>query len=871
MKVALYIYIDGDAKRLELFDDEKISVTQNVQNFQDIAKIFADYSQAFTIPCSPTNNAILSHWYNNSVDGGFDHRYRYDGFIKIDTLTFKVGSFQLNNVILKDRRPESYSVTFFGKVKQIKDLIGDDKLKDLDYSALNINYNPTTVKNIIEATSFQSLQFPIIAHDRLYTYGGGASTDVTTNTGAIVWNSLFPAVSCLYIIQLMELKYGFEFPFTTDNNFIYSDPFKFLFLLYKNAETMSVRAEKVKVNFTTKPSGLLGLNLTTDRLSANYFQQWVRTADSVTYSGNLINLLVGVQGSGSVPYRLIIHRNGQLVYTSQTFAGNSGNININNLITFNASDYLEFFVESDAPMNFTFNLSCQFRKTIGVGNIITETFAVNTPTQSTASVIDLANYAPDIKCFDFLMGLVKMFNLVIIPQSEDKFTILPLEEWYNRGNKIDLSEYIIADSVTVQPPKIFKEINFKHQKSEAVTNYGFRETFGATRGYDWGDLSLVTDFNTTTEKYSVETPFEDVLWERNELHWATMKNKDLQNYIPKGMLMYLGIINAGLPVGFKYFNGTSYDTITSYAQLGNERTTDFGQTVSVNWAIETNVFFNQELSTGLYDLYYNQMIQGLYNVRARLLKCKAILPTVQLLSLKLNDRVIIKQKRYVINNLTTDLTTGETDLELLTDFRALPLDQNGNVQGVTNVNQITFTPDNPEANVKFIKSEFDNFDIIDSGDWLSGAYPVSSGNTGTVDLTLDPSENLDTSPRYSAIPAIYYDSDSNTYDLFLPVEQTSYFPRGKFAEEEEIIIDNTAQVINPEIFIGLNTNFDVEMPLGVLWATATNLINQVTDVVFPITISANGTGVDRGFFLIITYTSPLGTIYQKLLSITQNA
>lgn len=871
MKVSLYIYIDGNAKRLELFDDEKISVTQNVQNFQDIAKLFADYSQAFTIPCSPNNNAILSHWYNNSVDGGFDHRYRYDGFIKIDTLTFKVGSFQLNNVTLKDRQPESYNVTFFGKVKQIKDLIGDDKLKDLDYSALNINYTPTTVKNIIEATSFQSLQFPIIAHDRLYTYGGGASTDVTTNTGAIVWNSLFPAVSCLYIIQLMELKYGFEFPFTTDNNFLYSDPFRFLFLLFKNAETMSARTEKVKVNFTTKPSGLLGLDLATDRLSANYFQQWVRTADGVTYNGNLINLLVGVQGSGSVPYRLIIHRNGQLVYTSPTFTAGSGNININNLITFNTSDYLEFFVESDSPMTFFVRLICQFRKTVSFGNDVNETFVVDSPTQSTNSVIDLANYAPDIKCYDFLMGLVKMFNLVIVPQSEDKFTILPLEEWYNRGNKIDLSEYIIADSVTVQPPKIFKEINFKHQKSEAVTNYGFRETFGVNRGYDWGDLNFITDFDTTTEKYSVETPFEDVLWERNGLHWATLKNKDLQNYIPKGMLMYLNNLNLGLPVGFKYFNGTTYDTITNYAQLGNERITANGQQVSINWGIEGNVFNNTGLTTGLYDLYYNQMIQGLYNVRARVLKCKAILPTVQLLSLKLNDRVIIKQKRYVINNITTDLTTGETDLELLTDFRALPIDANGNVNGVTNVSQIGFTAGNPNANVTFIKGEFEQFDIIDSGDWLSGAYPISGGNTGTVDLTLEPPENLDTAPRYSAIPAVYYDADANTYDLFLPVEQASYFPRGAFAEEEEIEIDNTAQVINPEIFIGLNTDFDVEMPVGVLWATATNLTNQVADVVFPITVTANVTGLQRGFFLVITYTSPLGTIYQKLLSITQNA
>jgi len=38
-------------------------------------------------------------------------------------------------------------------------------------------------------------------------------------------------------------------------------------------------------------------------------------------------------------------------------------------------------------------------------------------------------------------------------------------------------------------------------------------------------------------------------------------------------------------------------------------------------------------------------------------------------ALKLNDRLIIRDKRYIINSFTTDLTTGEVDLELLNDFR----------------------------------------------------------------------------------------------------------------------------------------------------------------------------------------------------------
>jgi len=38
-------------------------------------------------------------------------------------------------------------------------------------------------------------------------------------------------------------------------------------------------------------------------------------------------------------------------------------------------------------------------------------------------------------------------------------------------------------------------------------------------------------------------------------------------------------------------------------------------------------------------------------------------------TLRLKDRIIIRDKRYIINSMNIDLTTGETTLELLTDFR----------------------------------------------------------------------------------------------------------------------------------------------------------------------------------------------------------
>jgi hypothetical protein len=69
-----------------MFNDEKVSVTSSIQNYSDIGKLFTDYSQSFTIPASPTNNAIFSHWYESEVDGGYDARIRYNAFLEIDTV-----------------------------------------------------------------------------------------------------------------------------------------------------------------------------------------------------------------------------------------------------------------------------------------------------------------------------------------------------------------------------------------------------------------------------------------------------------------------------------------------------------------------------------------------------------------------------------------------------------------------------------------------------------------------------------------------------------------------------------------------------------------------------------------------------------------
>ena len=58
----------------------------------------------------------------------------------------------------------------------------------------------------------------------------------------------------------------------------------------------------------------------------------------------------------------------------------------------------------------------------------------------------------------------------------------------------------------------------------------------------------------------------------------------------------------------------------------------------------------------------------LFNPKNRLTTIKANLPVSILTGLQLNDRLIIRDKRYLINEMKTNLVTGETTFQLLNDF-----------------------------------------------------------------------------------------------------------------------------------------------------------------------------------------------------------
>ena len=304
------------AQRIELFSDEKISITSSVQDIADVSKAKTDFTQSFTIPASQTNNVIFKHWYESAIDGGFDQRVRYNGFIEIDTIPFREGGFSLNSVNFKDNKPDSYNITFFGNAKSIKDLLKEDKLSSLDFSDLNHAFNSTQVINRITSDS-ESVAYPLFAHNRLYDYDNASANDITTNSGAIVWNTLFPAISLATILQKIEDKYGLTFQGAFTNYVQFAK----LWMLFKNAETLVVPTEPQKINFDAKTGGTNNeINLTTDEIG---------------FEGGFVannRLRIRIEPTDlTIIYSVLVYKNGVLFNDFQNLKGNTLNTFFNGL------------------------------------------------------------------------------------------------------------------------------------------------------------------------------------------------------------------------------------------------------------------------------------------------------------------------------------------------------------------------------------------------------------------------------------------------------------------------------------------------------------------------------------------------------------
>jgi len=649
-KVSIYV----DNQLIDLFQDEKIEVKSSVQDIQDIAKVFTDFSQSFTVPASDNNNDIFGFYYNNDLDT-FNANTRVNCRIEIDMVPFREGRLQLEGSTVVNNQVQNYKVSFYGDVVTLKDLFADEKLRDLDYSSLSTVYDGATVQASITTTTPLDVRFPLISSSRVWTYNDGSGIDLSGH--AIDFTELFPAITDSKLLSIIQADYGVTF----QGNFLTDDRFLNSYTWWKNRETTNFTMEAVDMTFnagdvscTTDLPDAVGISeVTIEYISPTTLTQpgdWAQWSP-VTGVHTLQILFIPAT---AVVYYIDVYRNGQMINTFS--ASTSQLFDVTTQTNYYGTNYVYTFkARSAAALTFDFTVKYKFEQdyftTLSVVDTVENSCNYLTLNTSIAGTMDWSTSAPDIKVGDWFTGLLKQFNLTCYPVDTLTYQIEPLEDWYASGDTVDITQYVDIDTIEIDRAKMYNEISFEWQKSKAFLNVAF-EGFNAR---EYGDLKEVFP-NNDGGKYEVKLPFENIMFNNFDtingnlqVAYCLKDSPDYKPFVPKPVKLYL---NEAKDCSFRFDNGSVVEII-EYMPFGQSSQYNAAN-YSINFGEEIDSLTNNPVSNSLYKTHYQPYLLNLFNSKTR--------------KVTLDDAILIRDKKFRINDMITDLTSGLVKLVLLSDW-----------------------------------------------------------------------------------------------------------------------------------------------------------------------------------------------------------
>ena len=737
-KIVLYIKNNDDVyKRVDMFNDETISLTSKIQDVRDIQKVFTDFSQTFTLPASKTNNKLFQHWYNYNIDNGFDARSRKDAIMELDFSPFRRGKISLNNVKMKDNKPFSYEVVFYGNTINLKDLLGDDELSTLgqldDYTH---DYTSTNVKTGLQSgLSSGKIIYPLISHTKRFFYDSAPSApfysgnlyyNTTQNNIGLNFDDLKPAVKCLTIIEAIEDKYtttnGYSSNIVFTRDFFNSTEFSNLFLWLSRNKGYIGGDENQEETLSRicgawgYSSGDLGFNINGDT--------WTVSTSGHTrrYDAQLTITTSGANQSKPYSVKAVDYVTGNTLAQLALGSGASRDFTVQLISTFELVNYqIKWIVESNETLSFTPSLNM----TEYILDPITQTpTGTNTAvfniggtgaSISTTSEIIITDNVPQIKTIDFLTGLFKMFNLTAyyIDDVSDadfgKIYVDTLDNFYaDRINNpsegsYDITKHIDTKDLTIERAFEYNQINFQYEKPSTLLSINHQEQFNEI----FGNEEVKPTFVDRGTKYEVKVPFEHMKFERirdtnqtgtspytaitspapyiTDILWGYSADGDFEsktdvtpatgNYSPvlTKPLVFYAIQETGLSsgTGIKWISDGTPVEITQYYRPSNtneDGTTSTAASFTINFDDEIDEWNLTNYDGGtnsLFKKFYANYINGIFEEKKRIYKLKGYLPTDILANYRLNDELVIQDRTFTINSISTNFKTEVSQLELL--------------------------------------------------------------------------------------------------------------------------------------------------------------------------------------------------------------
>lgn len=460
---------------LDLYSDIPIKINKSFAELQDISKRNSEYSIGLSLPGSKKNNTFFEGFFNVDNDTlYFNPSKRVPCQVLLNDQSYFTGYMKLNKVSVLNSKIE-YDITLFSSVADLFGKIGNNLLKDLDYTGtLNTGL---TFNHTFSYTGVSSWNYNIYTNDDIpnyfypvthngYNYTGTSNNDVIVNVSGttqdstrlytttlasgytttaaayaagvqryrinspqdgIYDNQLKPALSVKKLIELIFQTYGYRI----SSDFFNTPWFKLLYVYGYFSD------DKTKFSFKLPAQEVLpvsGIDINLTRSSSTQLQIIPVKKGTGIPVKPATDIIVGVI------FQFTFYPFTQIFNNFKVGAQTTG-------LTVNHGSTIY-------PVNLT-------TATRQVVQLSTKPLAyLPQPPNTLISIVDgtSVNFSQiisqDIKQIDFLSSIAKKFNLVFIPNPEDPFEIIiePYQYYIGTGSIYDWTDKLSYDKgFTVEP------------------------------------------------------------------------------------------------------------------------------------------------------------------------------------------------------------------------------------------------------------------------------------------------------------------------------------------------------------------------------------------------------------------------------------
>jgi hypothetical protein len=331
-----------------------------------------------------------------------------------------------------------------------------------------------------------------------------------------------------------------------------------------------------------------------------------------------------------------------------------------------------------------------------------ETYTIASFSATASFTFSITAQIPDMKIIDFLSGLFRLFNLTAYYDDRTllangnpnpdfgKIKIEKLENFYvTNVATYDVSEYIDVSSSSVDLALPYKEIDFSYEGTGTILALQYEQLNGKLWAAEefTGDSTTGGDyFDAPNSTYSIQVPFEHVMYERlidvnttltpanntTTIQYGYFVDDNREAYIGQPLLFYAIHQSSSAPaatvISFKPTSGT-HESLDNYFIPSNSLALAPGtSTININFYEEFNEYTTSSGFSGtLIAENYLSYIRGIFTEKRRITKVKAYLPLKIIYNIKMNDTLVINNQNYKINTISTNLMNGESNIEILNE------------------------------------------------------------------------------------------------------------------------------------------------------------------------------------------------------------